>query len=125
MAVRMRARKYKVIEYDWGRKCAEVATGYSLPIKHASCLVMLARWSGTVVVVSFIILLHLVTHCALTHRQLLPQIRFLKSFLNTNYSFRVLVLRPGFTGTVLRQKSPGALGFWVSSLFVEIYTSCC
>ena len=26
MAVRMRGRKYKVIEYDWGRKRAEVAT---------------------------------------------------------------------------------------------------
>ena len=26
MAVRMRGRKYKVVEYDWGRKRAEVAT---------------------------------------------------------------------------------------------------
>ena len=59
------------------------------------------------------------------HRQLLPQIRFLKSFLDTNYSFRVLALRSGFTGPVLRQESPGALGIWVSSLFVELYTSCC
>ena len=26
MAVRMRGRKYKVVEYDWGRKRTEVAT---------------------------------------------------------------------------------------------------
>ena len=31
----------------------------------------------------------------------------------------------GFRGSVLRQESPGALGFWVSSLFVELFTSCC
>ena len=60
-----------------------------------------------------------------SHRQLLPQVRFLKSFLDTNYSFRVLTLRPGFTGPVLRQESPGALGFWVSSIFVELYASYC
>ena len=33
---------------------------------HASCLLMLARWSATVVVVSFVILLYLGTHCAVT-----------------------------------------------------------
>ena len=59
------------------------------------------------------------------HRQLLPQIRFLKSFLDTSYSFRVLALRPGFTRPVLRQESPGALGFWVSPIFVELYASYC
>ena len=26
MAVRMRGRKYKVVEYDWGRKSTEVVT---------------------------------------------------------------------------------------------------
>ena len=61
----------------------------------------------------------------LPHRQLLPHIRFLKSFLDTNYSFRVLALRRDFTGPVLRQESPGALGFWESSLFIELYASCC
>ena len=59
------------------------------------------------------------------HRQLLPPIRFLKSFLDTNYSFRVLALRLSFPGPVLRQESPGALGFWISPLFVELYASCC
>ena len=43
-----------------------------------------------------------------THRQLLPQIRFWKSFLDTIYSFRVLALRPSFTEPILRQESPGA-----------------
>ena len=64
-------------------------------------------------------------HITVKHRQLLPQIRFLKSFLDTSYSFRVLALRPGFTGPVLRQESPGALGFWVSPIFVELYASYC
>ena len=60
-----------------------------------------------------------------SHRQLLPRTWFLKSFLDTYYSFRVLALRPAFTGPVLCQESPGALGFWVSPYFIELFTSGC
>ena len=39
------------------------------------------------------------------HRQLLPQVRFLKYFLDTNYSFRVLALRPGLQEYGIRPHS--------------------
>ena len=61
----------------------------------------------------------------LGHRQLLPQNGFLESFLDIYHSFRVLVLRPTFTGPVFHEESPGACGFHISSLTAESFTSYC
>ena len=44
------------------------------------------------------------------HRQLLPQTRFLESFLEYVHSFRYQALRPTFTGPVSLRGSSGVLG---------------
>ena len=44
------------------------------------------------------------------HRQLLPQTRFLESFLEYVHSFRYQALRPTFTGPVFLRGSSGVLG---------------
>ena len=41
------------------------------------------------------------------------------------YSFQIPALRPGFTGPVFRQESPGALGFLLFLLTVELSPLCC
>ena len=74
---------------------------------------------------SVIYIFHYILLNSARHRQILPQIWFLQSLLDTNYSFRILALRPAFTGPVFHQESPGALESWVSTLFVELFTSCC
>ena len=49
-------------------------------------------------------------HLAHYHRQLLPQTRFLESFLEYVHSFRYQALRPTFTGPVFLRGSSGVLG---------------